>query len=233
MLGRYASFSDESSTQHHYTVIGGILCKDVVARQLRQVIIEAQTGSRDTLKWSKIRAANKHRYEKVVDAAFEAITSHRMDFHSLVVAKSDEDHDTFNNGDSELGFNKFVVQHLYGFKRKLGKHARIRHMYAARTSPHDLTKFESYIDGMARKRFGISCAPCLAVDHVDYRKDRMFWIADILIGAIGASYNNLLNQGSAKEQIAERIRISANLPSLTQETPEHMRHFKIWKFRPS
>lgn len=233
MLGRYVSFSDESNTQHHYKVIGGVLCKDDVARQLRSLIVEAQGGSRDTLKWSNIRAANQHRYEKVVDAAFDAILTHRMDFHSLVVAKADEDHDTYNDGDNELGFNKFVVQHLFGFKRKLGRQARIRHLYAERTSPYDLTEFTSFLDGMAKKRFGKKFGPCLSVDHVPYKNDRMLWIADILIGAIGASYNNLLHVGSGKEYIAERIKLSANLPSLAEETPEHMKHFKIWKFRPS
>lgn len=229
MLHRYVSFSDESSIGEDFVVIGGVLCKDAIAREFRGAIERAMTPVADTLKWERVRDNNLFRYERVVDEFFAFNSEHLIDFHALIVPTREADHATYNDGDSELGFNKFVVQHLFGLRRKVGRCAQIRHTYAFRTSPHDLTMFSEYLDRMARKRWGPNGANCLGVEHVPFRRDKMFWLADILIGAVGSAFNNRNEPDSPKGLLQERIRRASGVTSLAEETPGDMRHFKIWR----
>ncbi|SLN43942.1 DUF3800 domain-containing protein [Oceanibacterium hippocampi] len=212
-------------------VIGGVLCKAPIARDLRAATMSAKGDFPDALKWTRIRRGNYLRYERLIDQFFDFNKEHLVDFHAAVVKTSDTDHATFNDGDSELGFNKFVIQHLFAFKRNMGKSGRIRHLYANRNSRHDLGKFNEYLNGMGRARFGKDCSPCLSVDHIDYREEPVFWISDILIGAIGASLNGRLGANSPKERMADHIRRRACLLSLTEESPIDKRHFKIWHIK--
>lgn len=218
MHHRYVSYSDESSLGDKYTIIGGVVCRDSDAKWFRTVIAEAQGRFPDKLKWERIRRNNADRYKILIGHFLCAVRARRIDFHALVVDRDKADHDQYNQGDSELGFNKFVIQHLFQIRKDLGSAARIRHMYASRSSPHALDKFGEYVNGMARNRWGWRAAACLSVDHVPYDKESMFWISDIMIGAIGAAYNQRLTPGGPKAEIAEHIRSEAALTSIAAPT---------------
>jgi hypothetical protein len=106
-------YIDESSqTAHRYLVMGPI----IVNIQDRDRICEALTEARlpelpsGTLKWTKVSKGKLPAYVRVVDAFFNLQRTHLLDFHALAVDTSKIRNDIYNNGSSDIGFNKEVYQ---------------------------------------------------------------------------------------------------------------------------
>jgi len=106
-------YVDESSqTKNRYLVLGAVIlpsertaeAEDTV-RRLR--LPELPHGE---LKWSKISNAKLSAYERLISAFFRDPAFQHAHFHSIVVDTHQFDHSRFNQGSSEIGFNKEIYQ---------------------------------------------------------------------------------------------------------------------------
>lgn len=231
MLNRYTTFSDESHIgNHRYMIIGGLVCRPEEAKSLRARIRRAQGRFPDGLKWERIRRRNFGRYASLIEDFAILNRDQRVDFAAIVIDMDLADHKRFNEGDSEMGFHKFLAQHLLRHSRELGRQATFHCYYAYRTSPRHLYEVQDAINNMARIHYRDDKRRFLELKNRQFSAEPMFFLADILIGAVGAAYNVTLKPG-AKRDLAELIRCEAGLETLAKLTLRERRNFNIWEFR--
>jgi len=123
-------YIDESSTQLRYLVLGAIIipCSnyDGFIDLLR--IARLPELPHNEMKWVKVSRTKLPAYVRFVDVFF----NHRrgiIDFHSVVIDRSRQKHEIFNQGSREIGFNKEVYQ----LALKCGRlHPNIFHVYPDR-----------------------------------------------------------------------------------------------------
>lgn len=229
MLGDYLTYSDESCTNdHHFMVVGGVLCKSDFSGYFTRRTLEFRGRSPDPMKWEMVRKANLHKYLKLVDEFFVWNDQHAIDFRAVVLDCHRFDHRAHNKGDPELGFNKFVAQHLHSHTRGMGRRARFYSYYAHRDSRHDIAEIQSAANNMARLHYRDDAKRFLVLKHRPYGSQPMFFIADVLIGAVGYATNEKFTAGTAKAELAEVIRQRARVETLSAPTPRDRTHFDIW-----
>lgn len=182
--------------------------------------------------WKNVRTNNFERYKKFIDLFFEYNSSHHIDFRCIVIDCSNLDHASFNDGDGDLGFNKFLYQHLLSHHRAHGDGCSFHSYHDRRTSIWSLDEIKRRLNNKTsageptpKRRY-----PLLA--YSDKRIEPLLQFADVLIGAIGFAWNEKAAQfPGAKCDLAEYTRRSACLPTLAAGTPLHKQHFNIWPFR--
>ena len=211
-------------------VIGGLLCAPNEAASLRQRIRTAQGRFPDSLKWERVRRANFRRYANLIEDFSDRNRAQRVDFCAVIIDTHLADHDEHNEGDEEMGFHKWVAQHLLRHSRVLGRDATFQCYYAQRSSPRPIWEIHSAINNMACIHYRDNRRRFVELKNRPFKDDPMFFLADILIGAVGAAYNNTLEPGP-KRDLAELIRCEAGLETLARPTTSNRKNFDIWEFQ--
>lgn len=235
-MAEYVSFSDESCvTAHDYMIIGGVLCRDDCASELIRKLSDIHPTKPDhwAYEWKNIRERNVDRYRAFVDLFFEYNKAHRLDFACLVVDCRGLDHDKFNDGDGDKGFNKFLYQHLLKLSREMGEQARFRCYHDRRSSKYDLDEIRAMLDAKAFQSDGRLVRRYRELSYSDKRDRPMLQFADVILGAVGFAWNGKTEtlSATAKAEIAERVRIGACVQTLAAQTRMSEKHFSIWPFR--
>jgi hypothetical protein len=231
----YVSFSDESCTSDHdYMIIGGVLCAH---HCYDQIIADLRTLPRTRqdhwdYEWKNIRERNLSKYEDFVDLFFSYNREHCLDFACLVIECGLLDHGTFNDGDGEVGFNKFLFQHLFRYARVLPSESVFRCYHDRRTSRYDLDQLREMLDSKSLGHDGRFVWRYAEVAFADKEDQPLLQFADVLIGAVGFEWNgkHLTTPETPKAKIAKRIRHGAGVSTLAKQTWMSEEHFSIWKF---
>lgn len=215
-------------------LVGGVLCAADAEAMICSDLDALLPGrpAHWSYEWKHIRETNSERYADFVDLFFRYNKEHILDFRCVVLECAKFDHRTYNDGDGEIGFNKFLYQYLLSHNRHLGPRATFRCYHDRRTSKYDLREVCQMLNNRTARRDIIPQRRYKEVAYGNLRTHPLMQFADVLIGAVGFCKNSK-DKGSPlspKSEVANYIRKSACLASLSEKTPPSMKHFDIWDF---
>ena len=216
-------------------VIGGVTCASGFVAKVENDISFTKflNNGPNVAKWTKVRSNNVHKYENLIDVFFEHNSCHRLDFSAIVVDCRKLNHARYNLNDAEIGFSKFLFQHLKAKLRHYGEFSRFHCRLDQRKTRQSLDNLRQMLNIEARKLHKDSENRFKTIEFRSIDSEPLLQISDLLIGAIGYATNQKSPGGKdlSKPRLAEFIRQSANLPSLATRTGPSERHFNIWHFQ--
>ena len=238
MASRFQIHADETSQtgSHKFMAIGSVLTPFSCTLQLEVALSDAIAAAGHTggeLKWEKVRKHNLEIYKVFVTRLLDEIERERAWLNVIVLNRERLKHQRYNAGDGDLGFNKFVYQHLL-------KYVRLRpdgHFYAfldRRVTRHDVAELCRILNAGALKKCGV-VDPYRLVQFKDSPDSRIIQGVDVVIGAIAYVLNDHGSRpeaAPAKRAMAEFVQSRKPLvPSFDFSTPSSKKAVNIWHFR--
>ena len=223
-------YIDESSqTKHRYLVLGAIVLQVTDVQKLNQLIAKARLPElpNGETKWTKVSKAKLEAYKRLVDVLFDNLTE--MHFHSLFVDTRQQDHKKYNEGDSEIGFNK----EIYQLANKISQlyPDRYIHIYPdyrdTKNSPEELRLI---LNRGAAKRGDKRDWPVRRCQFRDSKDVLLLQLTDVLIGAIAFQLNGHAtapNPNAAKIELANHIMKRAGIADVFKGTARAAK-FSVW-----
>lgn len=123
-------YIDESSqTQNRYLLLGGLVIPTMTVNLTDAALTKARHPELPfgEMKWGKVSKAKVKAYRRFVDCFFDGVEFKGVHFHSIVVDTSLVDNATYNQGSTDIGFNKEVYQLARKFARLYP--SRFFHLY--------------------------------------------------------------------------------------------------------
>ena len=189
------------------------------------------------LKWTRVSSQKLPQYRRFVEYFFALNNTNRLQFHCIIIDNHLVDHRRFSHGDKELGFYKFYYQfllHRFGALCVKQPDARFMVHLDDRTSRYSLATLKLILNRGGKKRYGIDCAPFVAVEPRDSKEVELLQVCDVLLGAIGFQkngYDLVAGAKASKVQLAQHVAQQAGLPDLKADTRRGQMRFTIWNFR--
>ena len=224
-------YVDESSqTKNRYLVLGGLAIERLAVPVFEAAFDQLRRPElpEHELKWGRVSKAKFGPYLRIAHAFWsrpEFLCAH---FHALVVDTHRLDHEKFNQGSSEVGFNKEIYQLAMKFRRE---YTNLFHLYLdyrdTNQKPEDLRLILNR--GAARKndKRDWPFRRC----HFRNSKDcTPLQLVDIFIGAIAYQLNGHASNPAAspaRRGLSRRILASAHIKNPFVDTKRSGR-FTIW-----
>ena len=188
-LGIAEVYIDESSQNNHrYLVLGGIGVTVDGALRLNEAIAKARLPNlpKGEAKWTKVSKSKLNAYKRIVDVFTK--DGDLIHFHCLVVDTTLLDHNRFNAGSREIGFNKEIYQLAMKFARLYPDY--LFHVYPdyrkTTQKPEDLRLI---LNRGCRKKGDKRDWPFRRCQFRDSKTTLPLQLADILIGGIAYRLN--------------------------------------------
>jgi hypothetical protein len=226
-------YADESSqNKHRYLVLGAIVVMMIETPDLVQAIIQARLPElpNGEAKWAKVSKAKLAAYKRIVDVVFD--NQDKWQFHSLFVDTTQQDHKKYNEGDSEIGFNK----ELYQLANKIGQlySKEYFHIYPdyrdTKSTPEELRQILCH---GAKKRGDKRDWPVRRCQFRDSKTTLPLQVSDIFVGAIAYQLNGhdkATNANPAKVELAKYIMKRAGIADIKRGTAR-IAKFSVWPRR--
>lgn len=226
----YNIYCDESGIRGcRYLAIGGFWLTRSSEQALRESLesVRQQHNLAREMKWTKVSTAMLEPYRAFVDVM---LLDPAVRFKCIVIDTHLVDYNTFHQGDRDLCFYKFYYQLV---SRTLN-HSHLYWLYTDdRTTRQQepLSTLRTTINAWCRKQ-GAPLDLLMAVEARKSKDDDLIQAADIVLGAVGASWNNEVTS-TAKLDLMQHIAVRARLRSLEAATPIWNAKFNIWQWKPS
>ena len=232
-------FVDESSQNGHpFMVLGALVVPGHAVPACEQSITEILSRARmfGEVKWTKVSRSKLAVYQRLAAEHFRLVTAAGVEFHALVVDAQGLDHASYNDGDAELGFNKFLFELLWHRAgRRYGGDERIVVHLDSRTANRDLTELTLCLNRRATREFGGQVrVPFARVAFRDSKNSRIMQIADLLTGAVAwhkNDHDSRDNPSAARLQLANEIAEHAGRRRLGADTPRGQWALNVWNIR--
>lgn len=214
---KYEIYCDESCIEaifnknaHKYAVIGGIWIPAEKRQELKNSITEIKKkfSFLGEAKWNKIAPSNVEMYKAFVTLFFQ---NNSIRFRSICIKAEEINHNTFNNGNGELGFYKFYFQLVHNWLIGNNEYSLFL--------DHKINGNRNRVNDLRKILQKSTTAQIQNAQALPSEESVLIQLADILTGAVAASMNNELRIGSAKDAVAKEISqnihhaIQATLPS--------------------
>lgn len=172
-------------------------------------------------------------YFKLVDLFIEWNSEHALDFTAAAFDTKRVNHDEFNDGDSEIGYQKFLGDVFIAVARKYGWPDSVTCFHGQRSSRFPLDFIKDILNNRTAKRVGYNYRPFTRLEYRDPAKDAILQINDVLLGSVAYHWNEGMRKypNSAKSQLARYVNKNCCAPFLGRPTPFSMAHFDIWEFK--
>jgi len=223
-------YIDESSQNNHrHLVIGCIVNMLLSATTLNAAIATARTPElpNGEAKWVKVSKAKLAAYKRIVDVLFD--NNDKAHFHCLVVDTTLLDHNRFDEGSREIGFNKQVYQLAMKVARLYPK--ELFHLYPdhreTTQTPEDLRLI---LNRGCRKKGDKRDWPFRRCQFRDSKKTLLLQLADIIVGGIAFKLNGhdkKKGASEAKREFAAYILARAKVADSFRDTA-FSAGFTIW-----
>lgn len=231
-------YCDESSqTGHRYMVIGALCCRTDTAFKIATVFDETiqPFNVSSELKWTKVKRHSVRMYEEVMDAAFALIVTGHLTYQCIVIDTTKTDHKTYNEGDPEIGFNKYLFLLLDRYSYKYRSFPSFRAYLDRRETKHTPERMREMLNLRAAKR-KLVYEPFSSVQFIRSENSRLIQVADIITGAIAYTSNRQFLAAEAakyRQKMADYIAQHAEMGTLANETPfpHSLAGFGIWHLR--
>lgn len=229
-------FVDESSQNaHQHMVLGALVIPGQFVASAESLLLRVLTEHNmfGELKWSKVSRSKLHVYRAFLSAYFDEIVSSGGEFHALVLECKDLNHRRFNDGDPDLGYNKFMYQLLYHrVGRPYGRYERIVADLDARNSTRNPYELGTILNAKASQE--LDTQPFARVAHRNSKDTRLLQLADLLSGAIAWHKNDHDSQSGASESkcdLAAYVASKVGRFRLGADTARAERRLGVWNFQ--
>ncbi|MGE0580746.1 MAG: DUF3800 domain-containing protein [Steroidobacteraceae bacterium] len=234
-------FVDESSqTGHAYMVLGAIVIPSDAAAsaEARLTAVLERHRTLGEIKWTKVSQSKLHVYRDFVDVHFQLVRELDAEFHGLVVDCTRIDHSEYNDGDPELGFNKFLYTLLNTrVGNRFGDHEGIVVHLDARTAARQPSELQEFLNRAAAKRRRESThSPFRRVAFRDSKNSRLLQLTDLLAGAIAWHKNDRDARDGAsavRTLFANEMAQKAGRHRFGADTPRGNYAVSVWNLRMS
>lgn len=225
-------YIDESSqTKARYLVLGGIILPtDTVT--IAENIVWARRHPElpdGELKWGKVSRSKVKAYRRVVDGFWDDPALSGAQFHSIVVDTSKIDHATYNDGSSDIGFNKEIYQLAMKCAREFP--SALFHVYpdfrSTLQKPEDL---RTILNMGARKKGDRRDWPFRRCHFRDSKNTPLLWYSDLFSGAIAYHLNGhkfVAGASEPKIDLSNHVLMRAGVNDPQTDTNKSGR-FTIW-----
>ena len=227
-------YIDESSQNNHrYLVLGGIVTMLTNSTLLSEALMNARPPElqrEGEAKWVKVSKSKLAAYKRIVDVLFK--NPGAIHFHCLVVDTTLVDHNRFNAGSREIGFNKEIYQLAMKFARLY--RSDLLHVYPDRRettqSPGDLRVI---LNRGCLKGGDLRDWPFRRCQFRDSKTTQPLQLVDILVGAVAFHLNGhdeKVCASPAKIDLASYILRCAGIQDPFKDT-SRADEFTIWHRR--
>lgn len=230
----YQVYVDEScQNAHDFLVLGCLVVHvgkvDVLKDALNAVRAEYQTFGE--VKWQKVSRSKLDFYRAFVDVYFDLAAQDILHFHTLVMQCNTIDDAQFNNGDSDIGFNKLIYQLLL---HRCGKrYAGPLYVFLdARPSPTPPDTIRPILNA-AMSKAGNTSNPFKRLTFIESHASLAIQLVDVLIGAIGYRKNGKHNANGAAPHKVELANHIARRCYQLEAKPHYAKavRFTYWAFQ--
>jgi hypothetical protein len=228
-------YIDESSqTKHRYLVMGGVIAEISDARRADEALKQARLPElpNGILKWTKVSRSKLPAYMRVVDRFFDLQQRMTLDFHSLVVDTTKQDHSRYNQGSRDIGFNK----ELYQLSMKFGRLYNVLfHIYPdRRTTSQSTDELRLMLNrGIKKRHADTRDWPFRRLQFREPEDCQLLQMADLFAGAIAWHLNGHRtreNASPAKTRLGDYILQKAGITNAGRSTAMGGQ-FTIWHRR--
>lgn len=216
--------SHDASPAHPFMVIGSLWVRgehrDAMSSRLRR--LARQQGLRGEMKWRKVSQQRLGAYTRIVGFFF---SNEDLRFRAIVVEQANVNLGTFHGRDRELAFYKFYYEMLVKWLDSGNEYLILLDRKTNRGANRHGT-LKRYLANAVRGKAWIK-----DVTIIESRETPLAQLCDILTGGVAAAYNEVVEQGSAKAILVERLAKAAGLASLKTHTPLSFDKFNIFRIR--
>lgn len=200
----YEVYCDEScwealfnKSSHKYTVIGGIWIRAEFRDEIKSFIkaLKSKYGLHGELKWNRVCPSSIELYKELIDFFFD---NGNVRFRAICIKTEDVNNDRFNEGNGELGFYKFYFQLLNNWVSG-------DHTYAIFID-HKVNGYQHRVHDLKRILGYTSVASISQVQALPSEESLLIQMADVLIGAVAAAFNNATVKSESKQTIIAQIK---------------------------
>ncbi|MCF7920528.1 MAG: DUF3800 domain-containing protein [Candidatus Cloacimonetes bacterium] len=191
-------FTAEKKTENRYLLIGGIKLRKRDRESAKSKINELRKkyDVSGEFKWNKVSKNKLEFYKEIVSLFFSY--GNELIFRCIVINTDKINLDIYHEGDAELGFYKFYYQLLNkwicDFKaysiftdiKTNRRKNRINELEQVLKNSHILSSIES-------------------VQAINSKESSLLQMADVLLGAVSANFNQTLTPNSAKRELIAYI----------------------------
>lgn len=211
-------------------VLGGVAVSQKRTGEISTAIRSFKPGQRP-IKWTNLRAGKLEAYQKVIDFTVSAIKAGHLHLHTLILDATKFDHQTYNRGDHDLGFNKFLYQLLLH---------RFSHFPAPmyldldqRNTNHSPESLRTYLNNAIwwQKQEGHIFK---LAEFREFGATPMMWPVDLIIGAIAFHKNEHFRRPDAarhKLVLANYIARKTAFNHWWRDGFRFDRRFSVWNFQ--
>ena len=227
----YNIYCDESrhtsDPRDRYTVIGALACPRECKRGLVHAIhqLKARHDAQGEFGWKRLSPNREAFYGALADLF---LNDENLSFRCIVVDRHTLDHDTYNEGDAELGFYKLYYQMLVHWLQPGNEY----HLYLDWQQNEVTHRFSELQAVLANKLSGRAKVACL--EPVESDTQPLIQLADLLTGAVSYQWNGrheAEGASQAKVRFAESLARGIGKTSLAQGTPRGADKFNIFDWR--
>ena len=199
----YEIYCDEScwealydKSAHRFAVIGGLWIPADKRQEFKQQIntIRAKYNFRGEVKWNHICPSTVAMYKELIECFFG---NPEMRFRAICIEASVIDHDKYNRGNGELGFYKFYFQLLH-------------HWMAFNNSyqiflDYKVNGYKQRVQDLGKVLNNASTATVSQIQSLPSEESVLIQMADVMTGAVAATFNGGKSQSEAKQSIRNLI----------------------------
>lgn len=227
----YNVYCDESrhtsDPSQPYIVIGALQCfredKRRIVHRLHSLM--ALNGIRTEFGWKKVSPNKENFYRDLIKLFIE---EEGLTFRCIVVDRRQLDHGQWNGGDKELGFYKLYYQLLVHWLQPGDTY----HIYLDWQQNSSSTRFEDLRQILIHKLSGRAKISCL--EPVESDKQPLIQLADLIIGAVGYSWNQMQcreNPSELKIELVKALASSLGKVDLNFISGRNNRQFNIFNWQ--
>lgn len=195
-----------------------------IAIRLREIKARHNLASDFEIKWTKVSPSKVLFYQDIIDYFFDDDDLH---FRSVVIRKSEINHDFFNQTHDEWYYKMMFTL----IEPVLKPHASFR-IYLDKKDTRSSDKVHKLHDVLCNNFYDFNRNIVERVQVIESHAVEQLQLADLLLGAVGY-INRGLSENSAKNQLIERIKKRSGY-ELTRSTLLRESKFNIfhWHGRP-
>lgn len=232
-------YADESCKDgHKYLGIGAlaVVQDDKVAILNRLFAERAERSTWSEVKWTELRASKLPFYEKYINTFFEYAKNDAIHFHALYLDTATQNHKLYNEGCSDIGFDKVLFQLLlHKFGKTYGKKYEIHVYLDKRNSKQNPEILRPMLNDVLKRDYFIDHRPFRLIRFEDSEGCELIQIADLLTGAIATRKNGhhlLPNSSAHKKALGDHIAKQASILECGKNLEgRYAQRFTIWPFR--
>jgi len=224
-------FADESGTHAAapFLLIGGLWVPESVYPVLTAAIVDLcnQHRHEHEVKWEKVAPRFLGCYTALIDL-FASMPG--VAFNCISIDKGKTDYAKYSQSDPELGFYKFYYQ-LISHRLEPGNSYYLR-LDRRRNMRKFLGTLKDCCNSTFKRQYGLTLDdPVTAIQAVNSERNPVLQLADVLLGAVAASYESVITKPE-KLALIQHIQATFHLSRLDQGTPWRLKEkFNVWQFQ--